>query len=213
MDNSSSITNVTVEKTGFNELTITASDAGEDGNAIPLSVVGPEGQTGTFAADFQIGANKGQSMSIAIGDMRSVALGVSSLAGTSNTVIIDGAEYEVAWAEKAVTDGTSNVITEAALSVATASDASKAIEVLDAAITKVSGERSKLGAYQNRLEHTINNLDTSAENLTASESRIRDVDMAKEMMEFTKNNILQQAAQAMLAQANMQPQGILQLLR
>jgi len=152
-------------------------------------------------------------MSIEIGDMRSVALGVSSLAGTSNTVIIDGAEYEVAWAEKAVTDGTSNVITEAALSVATASDASKAIEVLDAAITKVSGERSKLGAYQNRLEHTINNLDTSAENLTASESRIRDVDMAKEMMEFTKNNILQQAAQAMLAQANMQPQGILQLLR
>jgi len=208
-----SINGVNVSKTGFNELTITASAAGETGNTIPLSVIGPEGQTGTFAADFQIGANKGQSMSIEIGDMRSVALGVSSLAGTSNTVIIDGAEYEVAWAEKAVTDGTSNVITEAALSVATASDASKAIEVLDAAITKVSGERSKLGAYQNRLEHTINNLDTSAENLTASESRIRDVDMAKEMMEFTKNNILQQAAQAMLAQANMQPQGILQLLR
>jgi flagellin len=63
------------------------------------------------------------------------------------------------------------------------------------------------------LEHTINNLDTSAENLQASESRIRDVDMAKEMMEFTKNNILTQAAQAMLAQANQQPQGVLQLLR
>jgi flagellin len=210
---SDSISDVTVKKTGLYELTITANTAGTSANAYVLSVTGPEGQTGTFAADFQIGANKGQSMSIEIGDMRSVALGVSSLAGTSNTVIIDGAEYEVAWAEKAVTDGTSNVITEAALSVATASDASKAIEVLDAAITKVSGERSKLGAYQNRLEHTINNLDTSAENLTASESRIRDVDMAKEMMEFTKNNILQQAAQAMLAQANMQPQGILQLLR
>jgi flagellin len=210
---SDSISDVTVKKTGLYELTITADTEGAAANAYVLSVTGPQGQTGTFAADFQIGANKGQSMSIAIGDMRSVALGVSSLAGTSNTVIIDGAEYEVAWAEKAVTDGTSNVITEAALSVATASDASKAIEVLDAAITKVSGERSKLGAYQNRLEHTINNLDTSAENLTASESRIRDVDMAKEMMEFTKNNILQQAAQAMLAQANMQPQGILQLLR
>ena len=77
----------------------------------------------------------------------------------------------------------------------------------------VSAERSRLGAIQNRLEHTIRNLDNSAENLTASESRIRDVDMAKEMMAFTKNNILQQAAQAMLAQANQQPQGVLQLLR
>ncbi|AVX32098.1 flagellin Hag [Carboxydocella sp. ULO1] len=87
------------------------------------------------------------------------------------------------------------------------------VTVVNNAITKVSTERSKLGAYQNRLEHTINNLDTSAENLTAAESRIRDVDMAKEMMEFTKNNILTQAAQAMLAQANQQPQGVLQLLR
>jgi len=91
--------------------------------------------------------------------------------------------------------------------------ANAAITTIDAAITAVSSERSKLGALQNRLEHTINNLGTSAENLTASESRIRDVDMAKEMMEFTKNNILSQAAQAMLAQANTQPQGVLQLLR
>ena len=84
---------------------------------------------------------------------------------------------------------------------------------VNSAITKVSKERSKLGAYQNRLEHTIDNLDTSAENLTAAESRIRDVDMAKEMMEQTKNSILSQASQAMLAQANQQPQGVLQLLR
>ncbi|NLJ15964.1 MAG: flagellin, partial [Clostridiales bacterium] len=67
-------------------------------------------------------------------------------------------------------------------------------------------------ALQNRLEHTINNLSTSSENLTAAESRIRDTDMAKEMMNFTKSNILQQAAQAMLAQANAQPQAVLQLL-
>lgn len=87
------------------------------------------------------------------------------------------------------------------------------VTVINNAIEIVSTERSKLGAYQNRLEHTINNLDTSAENLTAAESRVRDVDMAKEMMEFTKNNILTQAAQAMLAQANQQPQGVLQLLR
>ncbi|MGL4731451.1 MAG: flagellin Hag [Clostridium sp.] len=91
--------------------------------------------------------------------------------------------------------------------------AEKAIKTVDAAITKVSTQRSKLGAVQNRLEHTINNLNTSSENLTAAESRIRDVDMAKEMMSFSKNNILQQAAQSMLAQANQQPQGVLQLLR
>ena len=87
------------------------------------------------------------------------------------------------------------------------------IASIDNAIQLVSAQRSELGAYQNRLEHTINNLGTTSENLTASESRIRDVDMAKEMMEFTKNNILSQAAQAMLAQANQQPQGVLQLLQ
>lgn len=90
--------------------------------------------------------------------------------------------------------------------------ADKAITVINNAIEKVSTERSKLGAMQNRLEHTIKNLDTSAENLQAAESRIRDVDMAKEMMEFTKQNILQQAATAMLAQANMAPQTVLKLL-
>ena len=100
-----------------------------------------------------------------------------------------------------------------AVSVMTYASANKAIETINNAINTVSEERSKLGAMQNRIEHTIKNLDTSAENLQASESRIRDVDMAKEMMEFTKNNILTQAAQAMLAQANQAPQGVLQLLR
>lgn len=87
------------------------------------------------------------------------------------------------------------------------------IAKINNAINKVSEERANLGAYQNRLEHTINNLNTSSENLTAAESRIRDVDMAREMMKFTKDNILSQAAQAMLAQANQMPQGVLQLLR
>ncbi|MCY9123830.1 flagellin, partial [Bacillus inaquosorum] len=87
------------------------------------------------------------------------------------------------------------------------------IAKIDTAITSVSSQRAKLGAVQNRLEHTINNLGASGENLTAAESRIRDVDMAKEMSEFTKNNILSQASQAMLAQANQQPQNVLQLLR
>jgi flagellin len=97
--------------------------------------------------------------------------------------------------------------------VDTQSAANIAITVINNAIDLVSKERSKLGAMQNRLEHTIKNLDTSAENLQASESRIRDVDMAKEMMEFTKQNILQQAATAILAQANQAPQAVLQLLR
>lgn len=88
-----------------------------------------------------------------------------------------------------------------------------AIGKLDLAINRVSSERAKLGALQNRLEHTINNLSVTSENLSASESRIRDVDMAKEMMNFTKYNILQQAATAMLAQANQMPQTVLQLLR
>ncbi|MDZ7672944.1 MAG: flagellin [Halanaerobiales bacterium] len=76
----------------------------------------------------------------------------------------------------------------------------------------VSSERAKLGASQNRLDHTINNLNTAQENLTAAESRISDVDMAKEMMEFTKSQILSQAGTAMMAQANQLPQGVLQLL-
>ena len=92
-------------------------------------------------------------------------------------------------------------------------DADSAITSIDNAIKTVSEERAYLGANQNRLEHTINNLGTAAENLQAAESRIRDVDMAKEMMEFTKNSILSQAATAMLAQANQVPQGVLQLLR
>jgi flagellin len=91
--------------------------------------------------------------------------------------------------------------------------ATKAITTIQTAIDKVSTERSKLGAVTNRLEHTIANLGTSSENMTSAESRIRDVNMAKEMSTFSKNNILAQAAQAMLAQANQQPQQVLQLLR
>jgi len=83
---------------------------------------------------------------------------------------------------------------------------------VDNAIEKVSQQRSKLGAMQNRLEHTIKNLDNAAENLQAAESRIRDVDMAKEMMEFTKQSILQQASTAMLAQANNLHSTVLKLL-
>lgn len=91
--------------------------------------------------------------------------------------------------------------------------AEASISAINKAIEDVSAQRSKMGAFQNRLEHTINNLGTSSENLTAAESRIRDVDMAKEMMNQTKESILAQASQAMLAQANQKPQAVLQLLQ
>ncbi|WP_017728256.1 flagellin N-terminal helical domain-containing protein [Halalkalibacterium ligniniphilum] len=99
------------------------------------------------------------------------------------------------------------------IDVTTHAGANQAIFALDQAITRLSDARAKLGAVQNRLEHTINNLQITHENLTASESRIRDADMALEMTEFTRNNILNQSATAMLAQANQLPQGVLQLLQ
>ncbi|MCY8368229.1 flagellin Hag [Bacillus spizizenii] len=139
--------------------------------------------TQTDGFTFQIGANKGQQLTVNIGDMSTAATGLDMLK-----------------ADYVVTTGT-------------AANTDALLEKVDSAINKVSSERGKLGAVQNRLEHTINNLSASGENLTAAESRIRDVDMAKEMSEFTKNNILSQASQAMLAQANQQPQNVLQLLR
>lgn len=99
------------------------------------------------------------------------------------------------------------------IKVTTHDDANEAIFLIDKAINILSDVRAKLGATQNRLEHTINNLQVTHENLTASESRIRDADMALEMTEFTRNNILNQSATAMLAQANQLPQGVLQLLQ
>lgn len=98
------------------------------------------------------------------------------------------------------------------LDVTTQTAADAAITTIQEALDAVSEERAALGAIQNRLEHTISNLDNAAENLQAAESRIRDVDMAHEMMAFTKNQILQQASTAMLAQANLAPQSVLQLL-
>lgn len=112
-----------------------------------------------------------------------------------------------------VADMSASALGIAGVDVSKQAGAEKAIDSLDAAITKVSTQRSKLGAIQNRLEHTINNLGTASENLTSAESRIRDTDMASEMSEYSKNNILQQAAQAMLAQAKSAPEQVLQLLR
>ncbi|MEK5133690.1 flagellin Hag [Bacillus sp. FSL W8-0645] len=141
---------------------------------------------------FQIGANATQQIKVNIDAMSADAL------GTSDTLNVSSLD---------VTKFADNAPATAAVGY----DAQ--LKIVDDAINQVSSQRAKLGAVQNRLEHTINNLGASGENLTAAESRIRDVDMAKEMSEFTKNNILSQASQAMLAQANQQPQNVLQLLR
>lgn len=133
------------------------------------------GATGSMT--FQIGANKGQTMSFSIKDMRSSALGIGGI------------------------------------DVSTSTGAQNAITALDKAISTVSSQRAKLGAVQNRLEHTINNLTTSSENLQSAESRVRDVDMSLEMVAYSKNKIISQAANSMLAQANQNPQNVLSLLR
>jgi flagellin len=140
----------------------------------------------TKQARAQIGANAGQELGIGINKMDSAALGIRTTQGTN---------------------------AGSALDITSQGQASGAIKLINNAIERVSTERSKLGALQNRLEHTINNVTTSSENLSAAESRIRDVDMAKEMMAQQKNSILSQAATAMLAQANQLPQGVLQLLK
>ncbi len=129
---------------------------------------------GKFSGTFQIGANAGESVTVAIPASDSATLGTDKLDLTK--------------------------------------DASAAITALDTAIQSVSTNRAALGATQNQFEHTINNLNVAVENVSASESRIRDTDMAAEMVKFTRSQILSQAGTAMLAQANQAPQGILKLL-
>ncbi|WFR56801.1 flagellin [Anaerocolumna sp. AGMB13025] len=141
----------------------------------------------------QVGANGDQKIKLSILDMRPSQLGTNS----GNTAGLTDANVA-----KVISNGASDY------------DAiSATISIINRAITDVSSQRSKLGALQNRLEHTIANADNTAENLQAAESRIRDVDMAKEMVTYSKNNILQQAAQSMLAQANQSTQGVLSLLQ
>jgi flagellin len=198
-------------------LTFTATADGAKGDGIVIKDgvdVAAVTSNQKFSATFQVGANQGQSMSIDINDMRSMALGISGNDSSAaiqdkDGNVIENAAYTLA---TDVTDGTNNETTEFALNVSSHESASAAITVINNAIEAVSAERSNLGASQNRLEHTISNLGTSAENLQAAESRVRDTDMAREVMEMTKNNILAQASQAMLAQANQAPQSVLQLL-
>src|SRR5712691_10350942 len=144
------------------------------------------------ALTLQIGANTGNALSVSIKDGESTSLGTLSYSGGGTSLSASVSTFNT-------TQSIAN--------------AQSLLTTLDNAITDVSGIRGDLGATLNRLEHTIANLGVSQENLTASESRIRDVDMAAEMVNFTKTGILQQAGQAILAQANQAPAGILALLR
>ena len=149
---------------------------------------------------------------------------ISDSTDFNGTKLLDGSNASLTFqvgangnADSAITVNLADVKTAvagiAALSVSDHTTAQASIAAVDTAITAISTSRADLGATQNRLEHTINNLNVATENLSASESRIRDTDMAMEMMSFTRSQILSQAGTAMLAQANQAPQGVLQLLR
>ena len=180
--------------------------------------------------NIQIGANSSDKAL----EIKTIDAKFETLAGEKNKTAIntesEGAQTTLKAAQKALKDDETGdadgelakAVTEAEAALITAqqSDAKESVEaaqdnidMLDKAITTVSDARATFGAQQNRLDHTINNLTTSKENLSEANSRIRDVDMAEEMMNFTKSNILSSAATSMLAQANQMPQSVLQLLQ
>jgi len=154
----------------------------------------------------QVGANSGQIIGIQLKDMRSNALNISGASGVS-VASRDGSVIGIF--SNAKCDGTLDY----ALDVSTPENANAAIKIYDDAIIQVSSSRATLGATQNVLEYRIDYLDNTAENLTAAESRIRDADVAKEIMEYEKRNLLCQVCQAMLAQANHQSDSVLELLK
>ena len=176
-----------------------------DGSSNATTISSPSGNDAPGSKFvMQVGANHGQTMDITIGVMCASGLGVVVAAGTASM------EDDVGdWFTNGdLTEG----IADTNVNIRTRENASVSIAVIDRALNCVSMQRAQLGAFQNRLEFKIQNLNNQAENVSAAESRIRDADMAKMMTDFTKNNILFQASTAMLAQANALPQGVLQLL-
>ncbi len=179
------------------DATVTTADAGfastASGNKITVTAGTYKGLT------FDVKAAVAAATSITVGANNSLSLHVG--ANTDQSVSV------------AINSMTASAIGVNSVSVSSKTAANDALATIDTAITKVSSERAKIGAIQNRLEHTIANLGTAAENMTAAESRIRDVDMAQEMSAFTRSQILMQAGTAMMAQANQKPQTVLQLLK
>lgn len=193
------------------DTTITLSGAGfasgATAGAITLTLSNTAATSGNLKAGNDDAWKVGESVTFTIGKHEksqdkldeSVMLQIGANAGQTSFVSVSDMRAEALGVKK--------------LDVSDKFKAMNSVETVQLALNKVSAQRSSLGAMQNRLEHSIKNIDTSAENLQGAESRIRDVDMAKEMVNLSKNNILQQAAQAMLSQSNQQPQGVLGLLR
>jgi len=181
---------IDLTEAGLGKIEFTATDDGDDAAALAIGLNGEfTGQAKPIADDKTTGNGTGLTLQIGdtADDFNKLTVSVKSMSAKS--LGIDGVD------------------------LSTQAGAASAIKDIKTAINTVSSTRGDLGALQNRLEHTINNLGVTSENMTAAESRIRDVDMAQEMMNYTKNNILVQSSQAMLAQANQLPQGVLQLLR
>jgi flagellin len=182
-------------------------------NGTNFDVVVTDSAGTTYGAAAAVGA--GGSATVTLGNLTDLKIDLDQyITGTTGTSFTASVEINLAQATQFNSGAkTADAITVGGLDVTTEANATKAISAIDTAINTVSAQRSQLGSIQNRLEHTINNLSTVSENLVASESRIRDVDMASEMANFTKQQILMQAGTAMLAQANAKNQSVLSLLQ
>ena len=167
----------------------------------------PDGDVSFYAQKSATSAN-----AISIGNGKGLGADKALGAGEGLTFQIGANGVEDQRLTVNISDMSSTALGVGGLDISTQDGANDAINKIDDAIKTVSSQRAKLGAVQNRLEHTVNSLSTAEENLQSAESQIRDTDMASEMIKYTKSNILQQASQSMLAQANQQPQGVLQLL-
>ena len=227
--------NITVKSevagSGANNKTLTFSNTGNQGVTVAangnVTVNLGSGKSYTASEINSMLSNAGAKMSVSFdGEKNDTALSSAGTAGTFTLTggagIENGGGLSLQIGDTAdsfnqltvkVGNMSSSSLGIGTIDLSTQPGAKGAVQLIKDAINTVSSTRGDLGALQNRLEHTINNLSVTAENMTAAESRIRDVDMAKEMMSYTKNNILVQASQAMLAQANQVPQGVLQLLR
>ena len=188
---------VELTKDGNNKLVITSTTKGEHSK---LEIFNGNSYNKDIEISLQVGSNENQSMLVSIGEMTAKGLGLVGVGDGFRIV------YEV-------DDGEGNYNVECSLDVTTAKNAQNAIGIIDEATKKVSTQRSALGAYQNRLQYVVNNLNYSAENTISSESKIRDTDMALEITKNAKSNVLLQAAQSMMAQANSAPDQIIQLLK
>lgn len=205
----------------INQLTSEINNIGNNTEFNTIKLLNPSAQNYSGVSSqltIQVGANSGQIMEVPLEDMRAKALNISGESGATvtsedGTVTAKLVKADLGDTDNGVTNGSDGKIVEYALDVSDPKNASAAIKIFDDAIQKVASFRGTLGAIQNTLEYRIDYLNNTADILTSAESRIVDADMAKEMLAYSKYSILFQVSQAMLAQANRQSEGIIQLLK